>query len=88
MVKCQYCGECTEDAPRGEHNRFCPNQYPFEECRNLAIADWKKGFNFTGTIIEDTGTGLMCGFTSPEEPAIVFFSPVAQLGFKMNPKNS
>lgn len=49
MAKCRYCGKCEEDAPRDQHNPYCPNQYPVKECRDMAIVDWEEGFNFDGS---------------------------------------
>jgi hypothetical protein len=47
MALCKYCGQCEEDAPREQHNEYCPMQYPLAGCRVMALADWQLGFSAT-----------------------------------------
>lgn len=70
MAQCRYCGECEEEADRLQHHECCPNHYPFEECKALALADWQAGF--------DHSTNL----EAPNADT-TFRSPVFQLGYRM-----
>lgn len=71
MKRCPYCGECNEDDSREKHHNCCPNQYPFPDCKALALADWQNGFDCTNDL------------DAPNTDS-TFRSPVFQLGYRMS----